>query len=360
MQDTRSGGKRSLTMAKDQLRQHRPADGPPASAENLHAVSGPSHQTIIPKHASATASQSDTESKRPENPLTPQPISKRSTRAVEAAGPASALADPQLADETGATRGRVAQDATLRRLNGLGPQPHQSRDSRSTASTQPVLVRKYSKSPPTASSSNQLSGMRQKRRSRGNKESSEMPSLERFSFQDILASIDPEVSGSIDKIAEICGRSKMSLADEYSSHLPPQADFSMSTLQEHTEQVPIPRLEPVEEASSTHEDTTHNSQSMRSEVARLSIAGESTRTQKDLLSAPVTATSAVALQAHSTAVQETVRQSDIRSPYIPQLLVWLRSSQEDSRRSSQTLQRNSGAANALQRILGSHTEHNDP
>ncbi|MCJ1316048.1 hypothetical protein MMC15_001368 [Xylographa vitiligo] len=51
-----------------------------------------------------------------------------------------------------------------------------------------------------------------------------LPPLSAFSFADILASIDMDVKAEIDSIAEICGRSKLSLANEYGSHLPPHGE----------------------------------------------------------------------------------------------------------------------------------------
>ncbi|MCJ1437609.1 hypothetical protein MMC27_006996 [Xylographa pallens] len=51
-----------------------------------------------------------------------------------------------------------------------------------------------------------------------------LPPLSAFSFVDILASIDMDVKAEIDSIAEICGRSKLSLANEYQSHLPPHGE----------------------------------------------------------------------------------------------------------------------------------------
>ncbi|MCJ1382872.1 hypothetical protein MMC17_005985 [Xylographa soralifera] len=51
-----------------------------------------------------------------------------------------------------------------------------------------------------------------------------LPPLSAFSFAEILASIDMDVKAEIDSIAEICGRSKLSLANEYGSHLPPHGE----------------------------------------------------------------------------------------------------------------------------------------
>lgn len=55
-----------------------------------------------------------------------------------------------------------------------------------------------------------------------------MPSADDFSFSAILRAVDPEIRDAIDAIAEICARSRMSLADEYDSHLPPQGEITGS------------------------------------------------------------------------------------------------------------------------------------
>lgn len=54
----------------------------------------------------------------------------------------------------------------------------------------------------------------------------DLPPLSAFSFSEILAAIDPDVRSSIDTIAEICGKSKLSLANEYGSHMPPHGHLS--------------------------------------------------------------------------------------------------------------------------------------
>jgi hypothetical protein len=48
-----------------------------------------------------------------------------------------------------------------------------------------------------------------------------MPAVGAFSFVEILAAIEADVRGDIDAIAEACGKSRLSLANEYAAHLPP-------------------------------------------------------------------------------------------------------------------------------------------
>jgi hypothetical protein len=52
-----------------------------------------------------------------------------------------------------------------------------------------------------------------------------LPAVDDFSFSGILRAVDPEIRGAIDAIAEICARSRLSLADEYDAHLPPQGEI---------------------------------------------------------------------------------------------------------------------------------------
>lgn len=71
-----------------------------------------------------------------------------------------------------------------------------------------------------------------------------LPSDKDFSIDSILQAIDPDIHGTLDSIAEICGRSKLSLANEYGSHIAPLGEIRAP---------PGGGLVPVEEASSSDE-----------------------------------------------------------------------------------------------------------
>jgi hypothetical protein len=64
------------------------------------------------------------------------------------------------------------------------------------------------------------------------------PSDKDFSIESILQAIEPDIRGTLDSIAEICGRSKLSLANEYGSHIAPLGEIC----------APPSTLDPVEEA----------------------------------------------------------------------------------------------------------------
>lgn len=116
--------------------------------------------------------------------------------------------------------------------------------------TQPVLVRAYSGNaePTTAKSSTmsprrlfQFTGSRSAAPSRPS--GPPLPTDKDFSIESILQAIEPDIKGTLDSIAEICGRSKLSLANEYGSHIAPLGEI----------RAPPNGLVPVEEASSSDE-----------------------------------------------------------------------------------------------------------
>ncbi|KAF1969783.1 hypothetical protein BU23DRAFT_557401 [Bimuria novae-zelandiae CBS 107.79] len=140
------------------------------------------------------------------------------------------------------------QSAALRALNAPAFQSHasstaksksaKSASSRTTLSSQPVVVRTYSGS---RHNSRNSSGVNSPRYPNMNGHTSQnpsalsaglagqterLPSIEDFSFSAILRAVDPEIRDAIDAIAEICARSRMSLADEYDAHLPPQGEIT--------------------------------------------------------------------------------------------------------------------------------------
>jgi hypothetical protein len=137
----------------------------------------------------------------------------------------------------------VTQSAALRALNApaFHSSPAKSKSAKSTSSrttvtSQPVVVRTYSGSRHT---SRPGSGFNTPRSFAMNGfahasglsaglagRSEQLPSADDFSFSAILRAVDPEIRDAIDAIAEICARSRMSLADEYDSHLPPQGEIT--------------------------------------------------------------------------------------------------------------------------------------
>lgn len=72
----------------------------------------------------------------------------------------------------------------------------------------------------------------------------ELPPVSDFTIDGILSAIQPDIEGTLDAIAEIMGRSRLSLANEYDSHMPPQGEIRASSRS---------ALLPVEEASSSNE-----------------------------------------------------------------------------------------------------------
>ena len=109
-----------------------------------------------------------------------------------------------------------------------------------TLPSQPVIVRVHS----ADASAHQNPAPRTSRFFPTMSNKDELPPVSDFSIEGILAAIEPEIEGTIDAIAEIMGRSRLTLANEYDSHMPPQGEIRATS---------HPPLLPVEEASSSNE-----------------------------------------------------------------------------------------------------------
>lgn len=228
-----------------------------------------------------------------------------------------------------------AHYAALRRLNSASSnhrRVHQSIDTGpSSSSVEPVLVCSYTNTASLEDSSRK-SKMRNKRRSRIDEKSCELPLLENFSFQDILASIDSDVKESIDAIAEICGRSRMSLADQYGSHLPPQGELT-SLLEHGDTQIPQSgNFDLQQESISTSQANPNRSQHHdRGTSASLSLVGNLYPRTSGPSSAPVVATAGINSQSVPNSftydhIGATIAPVDTQPTLLPHVLSWLRPS----------------------------------
>lgn len=220
-----------------------------------------------------------------------------------------------------------AHQAALRRLTGTSTARLNSDavDSSSSTSSQPVLVRTYSNPNADPASSNPAR-MEKNSKSRMRNRSYDLPPLQSFSFQDILASIDPEVRRSIDAIAEICGRSKLSLADEYGSHRPPQGALASQPEENDSSDIPPGCLSPVPESlsQSSPDHVWRNS-------ASLALVGISNHGKAAIASVPTAATSNINSETYSESTTNDVLDGsnpppDGQSSILPHVLAWIRRS----------------------------------
>lgn len=132
------------------------------------------------------------------------------------------------------------QSAAIRALNAPAfhaqGKPAKSTSSKTTITSQPVVVRTYSGSRHTSrpgSGFNTPRSFAMYGQSNASalsaglaRQNEQLPAIEDFSFSAILRAVDPEIRDAIDAIAEICARSRTSLADEYDAHLPPQGEIT--------------------------------------------------------------------------------------------------------------------------------------
>lgn len=149
---------------------------------------------------------------------------------------------------------RAYRTTALRHLNGTARPPlwknrqtnHSSRQP-PTPATQPVLVRAYSGGPAAVPSPSAKMSMRLSlsftASSRARNREPELPSDEEFGIDGILRAIEPNIRDTLHSIGQICGRSRLSLANEYGSHIAPLGEI----------RAPPGGLVTVEEASSDSE-----------------------------------------------------------------------------------------------------------
>ncbi|KAL9634593.1 MAG: hypothetical protein Q9164_004005 [Protoblastenia rupestris] len=169
--------------------------------------------------------------------------------------------------------------------------------SRSYTPQQPVLVHPG----PSPSASTASSAMRKKTTKPTNSASDHTtppPDPAAFTFPSLLASLGPDADETITAIAEICGKSNLSLAEEHTSHLPPHGAVS---------ELNITRLENPASGEGRMEGEGEGAQT-RSMTKR---RGER--------SGAVAATTAINARA-----QQTRREGDENFGVLPQILAWLR------------------------------------
>lgn len=115
--------------------------------------------------------------------------------------------------------------AALRQLNGATKTRHRyakSTGARNSTFNQPVIVRTYSGTPRPKSQPRELVVVKKEsRKPANNKMEAKLPPVEAFSFKGIMDEIRHGVEEDLERIAEICARSKYSLSNQYEVHMPP-------------------------------------------------------------------------------------------------------------------------------------------
>ena len=112
--------------------------------------------------------------------------------------------------------------SALRQLNGATRTRHRyakSTGARNSTFNQPVIVRTYSGTRPQ--SRVREAPVKREIQTMGK---AELPPVEAFSFKGIMDSIHSGVSEDLERIAEICARSRYSLSNQYEVHMPPHGD----------------------------------------------------------------------------------------------------------------------------------------
>jgi len=124
--------------------------------------------------------------------------------------------------------------SALRQLNGATRSKHRyakSTGARNSTYNQPVIVRTYSgPARPRAQKRDLVLVKKANGYSAASKKKMDLklPPVEAFSFKGIMDEIRSGVSEDLERIAEICARSKYSLSNQYEVHMPPQGRNQVS------------------------------------------------------------------------------------------------------------------------------------
>lgn len=117
--------------------------------------------------------------------------------------------------------------SALRQLNGATRSGHRyakSTGARNSTFSQPVIVRTYSGSVRPRSQQRDIVTIKKENgfpTKSTSKMDLKMPPVEAFSFKGIMDEIRHGVTEDLERIAEICARSKYSLSNQYEVHMPP-------------------------------------------------------------------------------------------------------------------------------------------
>lgn len=139
----------------------------------------------------------------------------------------------------------------------------------------PLLVRTYDNGRASEPSTPRLRGAQS------------LPPVASFAFAEILQSADSsDFRSAIDGIAEICAKNRMSLADEYASHLPPQGEITAASsaaarphMQRLSKRTP---LTSVPEASSSGSEGSARSRKRKGSLFSWPRKAEPTRAPKTM------------------------------------------------------------------------------
>lgn len=257
---------------------------------------------------------------------------------VNAPSPPPAKSEDPQKPKTAVNDRASAHDAALRRLNGSKAQ----KPATPKPTPGPVLVKAYPP-PGEEDSSSAANKMLRSKRKPAIEPSDNLPPLSSFSFESILREIDNEINPSVDAIAEIFGRSKLSLADEYGSHLPPQGEVSFPASQgqnEVLEAIPNARLESVEEVPQGH-----------ARRQSLALVGQGASAGAKSGAVAATSTASVEPTAGSLPYEADV-EAEKKASLLPYVLSWLRNSNARGEARSRRSSVDPRAAESLQRILG--------
>ncbi|KAI0119117.1 hypothetical protein F4814DRAFT_227268 [Daldinia grandis] len=212
-----------------------------------------SNSPLHPQTNTTSSSPNDSDFPRRSLPFIFPPVFPKITSSTflvpnTAEGRPIPLDDSTAAHRTTALRQLSRSQPSSRRRYSRTKSPPSTKSSTAGTYSQPVVVRTYPgasssssstvKGPVSVSSTSsshnlssqrikQNSIMKDKIRRKGTEkrratDEAKLPPLESFTFKSIVADIQQDVNADLDRIAEICARTKYSLSNQYEVHIAPQ------------------------------------------------------------------------------------------------------------------------------------------
>ncbi|TVY45341.1 hypothetical protein LOCC1_G004878 [Lachnellula occidentalis] len=181
------------------------------------------HPTLPPKPPYSVSERASRRASLPLNFLPPGLWSSNTSSASLVVESEEAARGEHILDEATVAH-RIS---ALRQLNGATRSGHRyakSTGARNSTFSQPVIVRTYSG---TARPRSEQRDIVKAKKENGHasvapaKMDLKMPPVEAFSFKGIMDEIRHGVAEDLERIAEICARSKYSLSNQYEVHMPP-------------------------------------------------------------------------------------------------------------------------------------------
>ncbi|KAI5923850.1 hypothetical protein F4810DRAFT_667796 [Camillea tinctor] len=171
---------------------------------------------------------------------------------------------------TSTTTGTYSQPVLVRTYSGPAPASSSSTRTRPTSRRDPFSVVSMTSNTPSmrlGRHGGASSDTRQKTKRKVPPNEAMLPPLEAFTFKNIMVDMQEDIVTHLDRIAEICARSRYSLSNQYEVHVVPHGSGAGFVASLASSGLPVPGG-PTLQAISSDEEHTNTRQTKRRSVVR--------------------------------------------------------------------------------------------